>query len=107
MSGKAEIFGSELTKSRKYTFASGSKVAIFTWHGCTVNMWGKTEVAYTATNTPMVMYMNVHGALEQMRIKAESEVGRGPRVGIFVCALMSAFSNVIKVGTFPIFLIFR
>lgn len=82
MSGKAEIFGSELTKTRKYTFTCGSKVAVFTWHGCVVNMYGKMEVAYTATNTPMVMYMNVHSALEQMRIKAEGEMGRGPRVMI-------------------------
>lgn len=79
-SGKAEIFGSELVKNHKYSFTSGSKVAVFTWHGCLINMWGKTEVAYTASNTPMVMYMNIHSALEQMRIKADTEMSRGPRV---------------------------
>jgi len=28
----------------------------------------------------MVMYMNIHSALEQMRIKADTEMSRGPRV---------------------------
>jgi len=39
-------------------------------------------VAYTAKETPMVMYMNAHVALEQLRQKAETDVGRGPRVSI-------------------------
>ena len=34
LSGKAEVFGSELTSGRKYAFITGSKVAVFTWHGC-------------------------------------------------------------------------
>ena len=36
VAGKAEIFGSELVKSKKYLFTSSSKVAVYTWHGCTV-----------------------------------------------------------------------
>ena len=43
---------------------------------------GKSEVAYIAKETPMVMYLNVHVALEQMRQKAEEENTRGPRVCI-------------------------
>ena len=42
---------------------------------------GRTEVAYVAKETPMVMYINTHAALEQMREKAESDNTRGPRVG--------------------------
>ena len=34
--GKAELFGTELNKSKKYTFESCSKVAVFSWHGCTL-----------------------------------------------------------------------
>ena len=34
--GQAEIFGTELAKNREYQFAFGAKVAIFTWHGCTI-----------------------------------------------------------------------
>ena len=41
---------------------------------------GNTEVAYTSTETPMVTYVNTHAALEQMRVKAESDDTRGPRV---------------------------
>ena len=42
---------------------------------------GRTEVAYISKETPMVIYINTHAAIEQMREKAEKEVTRGPRVG--------------------------
>ena len=45
-------------------------------------MTGKTEVAYTAKETPMVFYMNAHTALEQLRQKAEEDMSRGPRVNV-------------------------
>lgn len=38
VSGFAEIFGTELVKNHPYTFPSGSKVAVFSWQGCTVNI---------------------------------------------------------------------
>lgn len=44
---------------------------------------GKTEVAYVSKETPMVMYVNTHAAMEQMREKAEAENTRGPRVCSF------------------------
>ena len=43
---------------------------------------GRTEVAYISKETPMVIYINTHAAVEQMREKAEKEVTRGPRVSI-------------------------
>lgn len=43
-------------------------------------------MAYVAKETPMVMYINTHAALEQMREKAESDNTRGPRVGL-ICQL--------------------
>ncbi len=46
------------------------------------HLQGKTDVAYTAKETPMTMYLNTHAALEQMRVKAEKEDTRGPRVNI-------------------------
>ena len=46
-------------------------------------MKGKTEVAYVSKETPMVMYVNSHAALEQMRQKAEDDCSRGPRVRLF------------------------
>ena len=36
--GMAEIFGTEITKNKKYTFASGEKIAVFTWHGCILHI---------------------------------------------------------------------
>lgn len=78
--GKAEIYGSELTRSKKYVFHQAAKIAVFTWQGCILTISGTTEVAYIAKETPMVLYCNTHAALEQMRQKAETEDSRGPRL---------------------------
>ncbi|CAG9565692.1 unnamed protein product [Danaus chrysippus] len=77
-SGYAELFGTELVKGKPYEFHTGAKVAVFTWHGCTVELRGRTEVSYVAKETPMVVYLNVHAALEQQRVAAEHENTRGP-----------------------------
>ena len=34
--GHAEMFGTELTKGKKYAFSPGAKVAAFTWQGCII-----------------------------------------------------------------------
>lgn len=44
LSGLAEVFGSELNRNKKYTFGPGSKIAVFTWQGCSVSLSGKMEV---------------------------------------------------------------
>ncbi|XP_060553316.1 polyribonucleotide 5'-hydroxyl-kinase Clp1-like [Ruditapes philippinarum] len=80
INGKAEIFGSELTSGRKYSFNAGSKVAVFSWHSCQIKLTGRTEVAYISKETPMVVYLNAHVALEQMREKSEKDETRGPRL---------------------------
>ncbi|XP_006012987.1 polyribonucleotide 5'-hydroxyl-kinase Clp1 [Latimeria chalumnae] len=80
LSGLAEVFGTELTRNKKFTFDGGSKVAVFTWHGCAVQLTGRTEVVYVSKETPMILYLNAHAALEQMRRQAEREDDRGPRV---------------------------
>ena len=49
----------------------GQATAVYTWHGCQVTLQGETEVAYTSNDSPMIIYMNNHVALEQMREKAE------------------------------------
>lgn len=76
--GMAEIFGTELVRKKLYTFRAGAKVAVFTWQGAHVRLCGPTDVAYVARETPMVMYLNTHAALEQMRRRAEQGEGRGP-----------------------------
>ena len=65
-SGLAEIFGTELVKGKTYTFKGGSKIAVFTWQGCLIEIKGKTEVAYPSRETPMVIYLNTHAGLEQV-----------------------------------------
>uniref|UniRef100_A0ABI7ZSY4 Polyribonucleotide 5'-hydroxyl-kinase Clp1 n=1 Tax=Felis catus TaxID=9685 RepID=A0ABI7ZSY4_FELCA len=80
LAGMAEIFGTELTRNKKFTFDAGAKVAVFTWHGCSLQLSGRTEVAYVSKDTPMLLYLNTHTALEQMRRQAEKEEERGPRV---------------------------
>jgi polyribonucleotide 5'-hydroxyl-kinase len=85
------VFGTELVKHTKYTFKSGAKFAVYTYHGCQIavitllllyfsktdkrfvliyfkKVSGKLEVQpYTSRETPMTMYLNVHAGLEQAR----------------------------------------
>ena len=41
---------------------------------------------YTSQETPMMIYLNTHAALEQLRIKAEKDNTRGP-----ICMLVRIF----------------
>ncbi|KAJ3407115.1 Cleavage polyadenylation factor subunit clp1 [Chytridiales sp. JEL 0842] len=79
--GKAELFGTELAPDQEYSF-TGSKVAIFTWHGCVLEVRGKCIVEYTAGDTPMQSYLNVHIALENVRRDAAEKGIPGPKVMI-------------------------
>ncbi|KAK2746321.1 Cleavage polyadenylation factor subunit clp1 [Myotisia sp. PD_48] len=100
LSGTAELFGTELAPSQTYTF-SGTKAAIYTWHGCTLEVvagdpvsmggygnataatgpdTGGCQVEYTAEETPMVEYANVHFGLETMRDESKAAGREGPRV---------------------------
>ncbi|XP_065919464.1 polyribonucleotide 5'-hydroxyl-kinase Clp1-like [Dysidea avara] len=82
LSGTVEVFGTELAKRRPYEFQSGAKVAFFTWHGCTLKLMGSPEVAYISRETPMVLYLNTHIAVDQIRHRASREGKMGPRVVI-------------------------
>ncbi|XP_014774939.1 polyribonucleotide 5'-hydroxyl-kinase Clp1 [Octopus bimaculoides] len=108
--GKAEVFGTELVKGKRATFLPSSKLAVFTWHGCSIKLIGKTEMAYVSKETPMVMYLNVHGALEQMKRKASEELTPGPRIMIVgpkdvgkstVCKLF--LNYCVRAGHAPLF----
>lgn len=110
LTGMAEVFGTELTRNKKFTFDAGAKVAVFTWHGCTVQLSGRTEVAYVSRDTPMLLYLNTHTALEQMRRQAEREDERGPRVMVVgptdvgkttVCRLLLNYA--VRLGRRPTF----
>jgi len=110
-SGHAEIFGTEMVVNTKYQFTSGSKFAVFTFQGCSVQVQGKMEVdPYTSKETPMMMYLNTHAALEQLRIKAEKDNARGPICMLVgptdvgkstVCRLLLNYA--VRLGRRPIF----
>ncbi|PWY65265.1 hypothetical protein BO94DRAFT_629297 [Aspergillus sclerotioniger CBS 115572] len=105
LAGTAELFGTELAPSQTYTF-SGTKAAIYTWHGCTLEVSagetlltldglapggtngatvrglgaGGCQSEYVAEETPMIEYANVHFALESLRQEAKATGKDGPRV---------------------------
>ncbi|OVA09076.1 Pre-mRNA cleavage complex II Clp1 [Macleaya cordata] len=86
LTGTAEIFGTELPPEIWLTFPPRLKFAVFTWYGATIEMDGITETDYTADETPMISYVNVHAVLEGRRSRAKAsssdEPGssQGPRV---------------------------
>ncbi|KAL9045176.1 MAG: hypothetical protein Q9214_001746 [Letrouitia sp. 1 TL-2023] len=79
LSGSAELFGTELAQKQTYTFA-GTKAAIYTWHGCSIEVIGDCQVDYSAEETPMISYANLHLALERLRDEAVLHGRDGPRV---------------------------
>ncbi|GLU11155.1 hypothetical protein SLE2022_279190 [Rubroshorea leprosula] len=86
LNGSAEIYGSELAPEIWLTFPPRLKFAVFTWYGATIEMDGTTETDYTADETPMVSYVNVHAVLDGRRNRAkassstDSDASQGPRV---------------------------
>jgi len=113
--GRAEIFGTELKKNEKYLFRKGTRTAVFSWVGATIELLGPAENVYVAENNhPMIMYLNTHAGLEQMRKKAAKEEdaakARGPRVMVVgptdvgkssVCRLLNNYA--VRMGRTPIF----
>ncbi|KAK9476399.1 Pre-mRNA cleavage complex II protein Clp1-domain-containing protein [Lipomyces japonicus] len=69
LSGLAEIFGTELAIGKTYTF-TGTKSSVFTWKGCRIEWSGTVLTEYTSDETVMGSYVNLHFALEKLRIEA-------------------------------------
>ncbi|KAK6743663.1 hypothetical protein RB195_010758 [Necator americanus] len=85
--GRAEVFGTELEMHKKYAFPPNTRVAVFSWKGASVELIGSTNSAYVAEHTPMVIYLNTHAALEQLRQHTEEQASvggtenpKGPRI---------------------------
>jgi len=107
--GDCELFGTEFALQHPYAF-SKQKLAIFTWHGCTLEVRGRPEHVYKASDTPMPFYANLHFALETMRDTAAASGSDGPRM--LICgptdsgktSLTSLLLNyAVKRGRKPIF----
>lgn len=94
-SGTAEFFGTELGPATTYSF-SGAKGAIFTWHGCKLEIGGEVESDYVAEETPMMSVANLHFALENIRDRAGAELG--PRI-LVVGPESSGKSSLVKILT--------
>ncbi|KAL2915818.1 Cleavage polyadenylation factor subunit clp1 [Polyrhizophydium stewartii] len=77
--GRAEIFGSELAVGVEYRF-TGRKLAVFTWHGCVLQISFSFYIEYIGFETPMQSFLSAHMALEQMRDHAVRTATQGPRV---------------------------
>ena len=73
--GRAELFGAELASGRAYSFPAGSHQAVFTFHGCALEVHGRLSHAYVASDTPLPSYLQLHARLDAMRA-----AGRPPRV---------------------------
>ena len=74
LNGVAEIFGTEMVKDFKYKFHHGSKFSVYTYHGCTVNVFGRNQIApYKSKEHPMIQYLNVHHALENLRKESDTK----------------------------------
>ena len=69
-----------MARNKSYALSPRLKVAIFTWHGCTMRVEGEPQVIYVSEETPMVMYLNSHIAVDQLRHRREQEGQIGPRV---------------------------
>jgi polyribonucleotide 5'-hydroxyl-kinase len=63
VSGTAECIGTELAPGVRYTFKGEVSSCIFTWHGCVIEIEGECH-AYSASETPMNFYANLHGYLQ-------------------------------------------
>jgi polyribonucleotide 5'-hydroxyl-kinase len=75
--GSCELYGCELALQRVYSIPQGGiKVALFTWHGCVVDLWegsmeGALEISYTSDETDSnVAFVNSHAQLEALRDEA-------------------------------------
>ncbi|KAL5115674.1 Cleavage polyadenylation factor subunit clp1 [Pleosporales sp. CAS-2024a] len=98
-SGTAEFFGTELAPSTTYSF-QGTKGAIFTWHGCKLELGGEVESDYVAEETPMMSCANLHFALELLRDQSVSSgsTEMGPRV-LVVGPENSGKTSLVKIMT--------
>ncbi|KAK3070515.1 Cleavage polyadenylation factor subunit clp1 [Teratosphaeriaceae sp. CCFEE 6253] len=75
--GHAELSGVELAANQTYDLC-GSKGAIFSWHGCQLEITGDAESEYAAQETEYaVEWLSLHGMLETARDERRHD---GPRV---------------------------
>ena len=76
-SGSIELLGIELATNREYSFTA-DKLALFTWHGATLETRGETLSIYESKrDSAMISYVNTHAQLEARREAALRVVRQG------------------------------
>lgn len=80
--GSCELYGVELAMQKTYVLLGGSKLALFTWHGCVIDVeCDNLEISYTSDETNAnVAFVNTHAQIEALRDEALQEQKEGPRV---------------------------
>ena len=81
--GSCELWGLELVQGKPHILTDGGfKLALFTWHGCVVDIECENlDIAYTTDETSCnIAYVNTHAQLESLRDQAASSSSDGPRV---------------------------
>ena len=80
--GSCELYGVELALHKTFILTGGTKVALFTWHGCVIDVdCDSLEISYTSDETNAnVAYVNTHAQLEALRDEALASHTEGPRV---------------------------
>eukprot|EP00929_Paragymnodinium_shiwhaense_P076192 TRINITY_DN39129_c0_g1_i1.p1 TRINITY_DN39129_c0_g1~~TRINITY_DN39129_c0_g1_i1.p1 ORF type:complete len:482 (-),score=110.18 TRINITY_DN39129_c0_g1_i1:83-1528(-) len=66
----AEMFGAELVPGQEYALLGGTRTAVYTWHGCKLQVSGQTAQEYDAPNIVMREYLSCAAVLEQRRQRA-------------------------------------
>lgn len=119
--GSCELFGCELAvnadgnvqKARYVIPNGGVKIALFTWHGCVIDLEADDlEISYISDETAAnVAFVNTHAQLEALRDEAaaSSSQSQGPRVlvcGPKECGKSSLCKTLVayacKVGRTPL-----
>jgi polyribonucleotide 5'-hydroxyl-kinase len=83
VSGSAEVFGVPLAAEKGYSWGQGDKLAIFTWYGCKLRLFGslKDSMIYVSDETPMLSFVNTHAQLEARRDHAAAVLNRANEEG--------------------------
>ncbi|KAJ1608331.1 C1p1p GTPase and Pre-mRNA cleavage complex protein [Cryptosporidium canis] len=76
----AEIFGAEIPPDIDVKIAPLSRIAIYTWHGCILQIRGPVQQEYESVNKSMKEYMEVIQVLDNRRNFSKLHGTSGPRV---------------------------
>lgn len=109
LNGSIEIFGREVANNVDLNLKKGLILALFSWQGAQVEISGELGSDYIADETPMISYLNVFMALEQMReyalprvmIVGGADAGKSSLAKILTNYLTKQGKEVLFVDTDP------